>query len=77
MIDLDKYEIDFRCPKCGFYNEVYIKQVRVRDVIICRGCKTNIRLDDQMNQVKKAVREINRSMSKLEKTFNKLSSIKI
>jgi len=77
MIDLDKYEIDFKCPKCGFYNEALIKQIRLRDVIICRGCKINIRLDDQMNEVKKAVRDINKSMHELEKTFNKFSSIKI
>ncbi len=77
MIDLDKLEIDFKCPKCDFYNKAYIKQVRLRDVVICRGCKTNIRLDDQMNQAKKAVRDINRSMRELEKTFNNLSSINI
>jgi len=44
LLDLDKQSFDFPCPRCGFFNEAYLGQVKLRDVIICRGCKTNIQL---------------------------------
>lgn len=67
MLDLDTIEIELQCPECGFYNPILIKQARLRDVIICRGCKSNIRLDDQMNTVRKAVRDVNQAVSDLLK----------
>ena len=73
MINLDKHEIEFPCPKCGFYNKIWLKQACLRDVIICRGCKINIQLDDQMNETKKAIRSIKRTTRELEETINKLS----
>lgn len=63
MLDLDTIEIELQCPECGFYNPILIKQARLRDVIICRGCKSNIRLDDQMNTVRKVVRDVNQAVS--------------
>ena len=65
MINIDKHEVDFQCPNCSFYNSIQIKQARLRDVVICRGCKSNIRLDDQMNETRKAVRTIRRAMNEL------------
>lgn len=66
MINLDKEVIDFSCPNCGFYNSFFFKQARLRDVIICRGCKYNIRLDDQMNECRKAARSIKKAIQELE-----------
>ena len=63
MIDLDKIKIDFECPECEFINYFYFKQARLRDVIICRGCKANIHLDDHMNECKIARRRINKAFS--------------
>ena len=73
MINIDQHEIDFQCPNCNFYNTIQIKQARLRDVIICRGCKSNIRLDDQMNETRKAVRSIRRAMNAFEETFKSMS----
>ena len=73
MINLDNHEIEFQCPGCNFYNSIQLKQARLRDVVICRGCKSNIRLDDQMNETKKAVCSIRRAMNKLEETFKGMS----
>jgi len=73
MINIDKHEVDFRCPNCNFYNSIQIKQARLRDVVICRGCKSNIRLDDQMNETRKAVRSIKRAMNALEETLKGMS----
>lgn len=73
MINIDKHEVDFQCPNCDFYNTVQIKQARLRDVVICRGCKSNIRLDDQMNETRKAVRSTRRAMNALEETLKGMS----
>lgn len=73
MIDLDSHEIEFQCPRCNFYNKIWLKQARLRDVVICRGCKSNIRLDDQMNETRKAIRSIRRAMNELEETLKGMS----
>ena len=65
MINLDKHTIEFECPKCGFYNPIFLKQARLRDVIICRGCKVNIQLDDQMNECRKAIRGVHKALQKM------------
>lgn len=71
--DFGKYELDVKCPNCGFFNPIYLRQVQLRDVIICRGCKGNIRLDDHMNQTKKIIRELRRAVGDLERTLRSFS----
>ena len=61
------------CPLCDFENPFTLKQARLRDVIICRGCKANIRLDDQMNECRKAVRQIERAISELRDSLKNLN----
>ncbi len=73
MINLDKQEIAFQCPRCNFFNNIQLRQAKLRDVVICRGCKANIRLDDQMNEIKKIIRSIRRSMAEIEKTLKGMS----
>jgi len=73
MINIGKGKIDFQCPSCNFFNTVRLEQARHRDVVICRGCKANIRLDDQMNETKKAIRSIKRAFDELERTMSDLS----
>jgi transcription elongation factor Elf1 len=70
MFDLGKYDIDFECPSCGFYNHFYLKQARLRYVIICRGCKANIQLDDAMNEVRKSIRKINKAIAAIPDEIN-------
>lgn len=74
MFNLDRHEIEFPCPSCGFHNPATIKQARLRDAVICRGCKATIRLDDQMNECRKAVRQVRRSLREFE---NQVRNIKI
>lgn len=69
MLNFDKHEIEVQCPECSFYNPIWLKQARLRDVIICRGCKSNIRLDDQMNETRKAIRSIRRAMREFEQSL--------
>jgi hypothetical protein len=61
-LDLDRAEFEIECPRCQFYNPVLLKQARLRDVVICRGCKSNIQLDDGMNSVRKARRSLRRAI---------------
>ena len=67
MIDLGKETIDISCPGCDFNNTVYLKQVRLRNVIICRGCKANIRLNDYLCETKKAIHGLNKVLRNLLK----------
>lgn len=67
MFNLDKAIIDFECPNCGFYNWFNFKEARLQDVIICRGCKSNIHLVDKMYEFKIAKREIDKSLKNLFK----------
>jgi hypothetical protein len=73
MITLDKQTISFQCPKCRFYNSIFYKQARLRDVVICRGCKINIQLDDYMNECRKAEKSIRKAFQDLEQTIKQLS----
>ena len=77
MIDLSQASLDFECPRCGFYNPFTLEQVRLRDAIICRGCKGSVRLEDNMNETRKAIRVINRAMRELEQTLKQLGNITI
>jgi len=74
MIDIDKFQLEFQCPKCNFWNTFLFKQARLRDTIICQGCKANIRLDDQMNECRKVRRSLKRALNELEQTIESLSS---
>ena len=69
---IDKVPSDFPCPRCAFHNRATIKQVRLRDVVICRGCKANIRLEDQMNAVRLAERRIRQSLDQLSESLESL-----
>jgi len=73
MISIDKETIEFPCPSCGFYNAIFFKQAILRDVTICRGCKSNIQLDDYMNECRKAEHSIRKCIQELEKSLGKLN----
>jgi hypothetical protein len=70
---LDNVSVSASCPRCDFQNPFTVRQARWRDVIICRGCKVNIHLDDQMNECRKAVRSLSRAINELQSSFNKLN----
>lgn len=73
MLNLDKHIVGFPCPLCRFYNYFYLRQARLRDVIICRGCKSNIQLDDHMNECRNAVRRVKQALQELESSFKTLT----
>ena len=70
---IDKAPIQLSCPRCDFQNRATIRQVRLRDVIICRGCKSNIQLEDQMNTVRIAERRIRQSLDEFTEAIKSLN----
>ena len=68
-INIDKFEVEVECPRCNFANSIWMKQARLRDMVICRGCEANIQLDDSMNTVRKARRSMRRAMQDLLDTI--------
>ena len=70
---IDNTTVSAPCPRCDFENPFTFKQARLRDVIICRGCKANIQLDDQMNECRKAVRHFELIISKLQSSLKHLN----
>ncbi len=59
-VNIDNFELEVDCPNCGFANPIWLRQARLRDAVICRGCKGNIQLDDGMNIVRKAAQSMGR-----------------
>ena len=72
-MDIDLFEVDIECPRCGFYNPIWMKQARLRDTIICRGCKSNIHLDDSMNSIRKARNNLLKQLKQIEDQINKIN----
>jgi transcription initiation factor IIE alpha subunit len=71
-LDIDGHNIDFPCPRCGFYNAAFIRQVRLNDVLICRGCKSNIQLSDHMAGIARVRRQLMRVVQELQAAFDRL-----
>jgi hypothetical protein len=71
-IDLDKAEVGIESPRCQFYNPVFLKQARLRDVIICRGCKANIQLDDCTDTVSKVRQSVRRALAEFIEAVGRL-----
>lgn len=74
VIDLDRFQFDVECPNCKFSTNIFYRDARLRDVLICRGCKANIQLDDHMNECRKARRQVRAAIQELEDTLSKLST---
>lgn len=77
MIDLDRFTFEMECPKCSFATKIFYRDARLRDVLICRGCKANIQLDDHMNECRKARRQYLSAIQELQGAIAKLNNITI
>lgn len=60
-------QIELHCPQCGFYEPATLKQVRLGDVLICRGCKGNISLIDHMHEIANSRQRLHAALSDLRK----------
>ena len=77
MLNIDYHPIEVTCPQCEFITSVTIKQIRLRDVVICRGCKRNLQLEDHLNSVRVAERSISRALQNLSDTFSRTIEINL
>lgn len=77
MINLDRFEFEVECPKCSFASKIFYRDARLRDVLICRGCKANIQLNDHMNECRKARRQFHTAIQELEEAIARLNNITI
>lgn len=77
MFDLDNKEIEINCPNCDFFNPIKLKDVRLRNVIICRGCKSNLQLDDYMNSYRIQQQKIKAILDEITKTIKEINNIQI
>jgi peptide subunit release factor 1 (eRF1) len=75
MFDLDCATILIECPRCNFHNSVTMRQVRLHDVVICRGCKSNMQLVDYMGTVSNAREDIWNSQRNMMETLSRTISI--
>ncbi len=73
MFDLDLQDLEIRCPECRFFEEVRFREVRMRNVYICRGCKLNLRLDDHMNEFRKARKQFTKIIDDLQSELSSLN----
>ena len=73
MFDLDNTTIQLECPACRFHNPIFYRQARLRDALICRGCKATIQLDDNMNECRGAQRQVQRALNAFEDALGSLN----
>jgi len=73
-LNLDRERIYIHCPRCNFWSRPFLRQIRHREMIICGGCKSNIRLDDHLGSFRTAQRQVKKALEELE---HSLGNIKI
>lgn len=44
MFNLDKARGTIPCPRCDYPNEILMREARFGLTVLCRGCKSSIRL---------------------------------
>jgi len=56
--EFDKIPIEVPCPICELHTWVTLGSIRRRDFAICRGCHTNILLEDHLGSVHRTIKNI-------------------
>jgi Zn finger protein HypA/HybF involved in hydrogenase expression len=65
--DISNHPITIECPNCHFKIDVLLKQVIAEEIIICPGCRNNIKLVDEGGSTRRANQEIKSAIRKLIK----------
>lgn len=71
-LDLDDAFLSAPCPRCGYEVEFSFLQARLQEIVICPCCKCNIQLVDEEASVEVSKREVDESLSKLERSLRGL-----
>ena len=70
-MDIEKTQIDFTCPGCGFINVATLEDAVNGASLICVGCLKTIQLVDGDGETKRAVDEVNQAFNDLGKVFKR------
>jgi hypothetical protein len=62
--NFDRKEIEIDCPLCRLGNWVQLGQIKRREYLVCRGCYSNIHLQDHLGGVQRATKLLNNNMFK-------------
>jgi transposase-like protein len=63
--ELDRRVIDVPCPRCELETPVQLGEIRRGDIIICRGCHSNVRLEDELGGMHRARVRLRRILGRL------------
>ena len=67
MPDFSRHEIEIDCPLCELHNWVTFGQVQRREFLICRGCHSNIFLEDHLGSVQRSIKNIENTLKQFGK----------
>jgi hypothetical protein len=72
MIDIGNVKANIKCPnpKCGFKNEVLLRQIKAEETIICSGCKGSIHLVNYMHSYEEAENEFKKALEDAKTAIN-------
>lgn len=63
--DLSRVWRELPCPNCSITTRVQFKDILGGKVVVCKGCKSNIRLVDSQNSVKRSLRRLQNQIESL------------
>jgi len=69
--NLDKRWIEVPCPACRLRTPASLRDVRLGNTIICRGCKANIRLIDRQGEFHRARQRFERMFARMNAMFRR------
>lgn len=62
MPDFSRQEIEVNCPLCELHNWATLGQIQRREFLICRGCHSNVFLEDHLGSVRRSVEGIEKAL---------------
>lgn len=68
-MNIERAQIDFPCPECGFLNSATLGDAINGSSLICVGCLKTIELIDGDGETKRATDEVNQAFNDLGKAF--------
>jgi len=71
-LGLDRISMDATCPRCQLQTPFFLRDVRLGRVLVCRGCRVNIALNDYLGGYERTRKRLTRSMDDLVKTLSRL-----
>lgn|GEM_PF-3357999 len=63
------------CPKCGYGFDVELSSVRLQRTVFCPCCKSAIKLVDQDASIHGSQKDVNSSLSDLERQLKRLEGV--